>query len=191
VWEEKPDCEVTFQKWLGAKNANNEIFAVINDGVYAGKADGDYLYLTLLRGSGYCVHPIEDRELYPQDRYLPRIDCGRYVYNLRLFKGNVFEVTKMAEEFNCQPYAINVFPTGTEDCVNLPTITIEGEVILTTVKTIESGEVVLRVYNPADNKQSFVINVGEYKYNGIANKREVVSIKYLSGKFIKMDAMTI
>ena len=176
---------------MGAKNDKGEIFAIINDGVYAGKADGDYLYLTLLRGSGYCFHPIEDRQLYPEDRYLPRIDCGRYVYNLRLFRGNVFEVTKMAEEFNSQPYAINVFPTGTTNSLDVPTVTLDGEVILTTIKPNDNGDIVMRVYNPADEEKSFTLNVGKNSYNGAINKREVVSVKYADGKFIKMDKMTL
>lgn len=190
VWEEKPNVEVTFQKWLGAKNSSDEIFAIINDGVYAGKADGEYLYLTLLRGSGYCFHPIEDRPLYPEDRYLPRIDCGRYVYNLRLFKGKVYEVTKMAEEFNATPYAINVFPTGEVNSIDVPTVTLKGEVILTTVKPTKN-DIVMRVYNPSDTEKTFTLNVGSDTYSSIANKREVVSIRYSNGKFTKMDKMTI
>ena len=190
VWEEKPNVEVTFQKWLGAQNSSDEIFAIINDGVYAGKADGDYLYLTLLRGSGYCFHPIEDRPLYPEDRYLPRIDCGRYVYNLRLFRGNVYEVTKMAEEFNSSPYAINVFPTGEVDSDIAPTINLDGEVILTTIKPTEDG-IVLRVYNPSNAEKPFTINVGNDAYKDTASKYEVVSIKYVNGKFIKMEKMTV
>jgi alpha-mannosidase len=169
----------------------DQIFAVINDGVYAGKAEDGYLHLTLLRGSGYCFHPICDRPLYPDDRYLPRIDCGRYVYNLRLFKGNVYEVTKMAEEFNAQPYAINVFPTGEVDNLDLPTISIDGEVILSTVKTVADGSIVLRVYNPSNEQKEFKLNIGDTCFNHVAYKREVVSLKYTDGKVSVMDKMTI
>ena len=191
VWEEKPNVEVTFQKWLGTQNSSDEIFAIINDGVYAGKAEDGYLYLTLLRGSGYCFHPINDRPLYPEDRYLPRIDCGRYVYNLRLFRGNIYEVTKMAEEFNTQPYAINVFPTGTENSVNTPTVTLDGEVILTTIKPLDCGALVMRVYNPSDVEKPFTLKVGDNTFTAIASKREVLSIKFMDGEFTKMDKMTV
>lgn len=109
VWEEKPDCEISFQKWVGVQNQDGHIFSIINDGIYAGKVQDGYIHLTLLRGAGYCFHPIPDRELFPQDRYLPRIDCGRYVYNFRLYKGTVYEVNTVAEEFNQRPYALIFF----------------------------------------------------------------------------------
>ena len=190
VWEQKPNVEITFQKWLGAKK-DDEIFSVINDGVYAGKAEDGYLYLTLLRGSGYCFHPIEDRQLYPEDRYLPRIDCGRYTYNLRIYKGNVYNVTKMAEEFNSMPYAINVFPTGEADSLDVPTVTVDGEVILTTIKPLEDGSIVLRLYNPAGDGKDYKLNVYGVLYNGFINAREVVSLKAKDGQILPMDKMTI
>ena len=146
ISEEKPDCEISFQKWLGRKNGE-EIFAVINDGVYAGKAENGYLYLTLLRGSGYCFHPILERDLYPRDRYLPRIDNGRYVYNIRLYKGTMYEVNAMAERFNQLPYAVNVFPTGGEK-TNTSNVKVKGNVILSTMK-VKGDSYILRVYNPA------------------------------------------
>ena len=106
IVEDKPcdNKEATFQKWFGVKQKSGKIFAVINDGVYSGKTDGKYLYLTLLRGSGYCFHPIGNRELYPQDRYLPRIDNGRYVFHLRIYCGDLLQVCAQAELFNQKPY---------------------------------------------------------------------------------------
>lgn len=104
--------EITFQKWVGVKTAGGKVRAVINDCVYGGTTGKGFIDLTLLRGSGYCFHPIRDRELYPKDRYLPRIDCGRYEFNLRLFAGSVSEVCAEAESFAVPPYAVNVFPTG-------------------------------------------------------------------------------
>ena len=180
VWEKKPDTELTFQKWAGVKGEGDDVFAVINDGVYAGKIENGYIYLTLLRGSGHCFHPIGERELYPQYLYLPRIDSGRYVYNLRIFRGTLAEVFAEAELFNQPPYAINVFPTGAAGaCIVADNrISVDGEVITTTVKPRDDGSVVIRIYNPAMSTEKFTVHYGDKSITDAANAHEVVSIVY-------------
>ena len=69
--------EITFQKWLGVKDENGNVFAVLNDCLYGGSYKDGCLCFTLARGAGYCIPPIAERNLYPPDRYLPRIDNGR------------------------------------------------------------------------------------------------------------------
>lgn len=182
IWEQKPDSEVSFQKWLGLQGDNGEIFAVINDGVYAGKVEDGYLHFTLLRGAGYCMHPICERPLYPEDRYLPRIESGRYVYNFRLFRGDVSKVCRMAELFNQQPYAVNVFPTGSDTFEN-KAVEVLGEVVLATMRKRESGGYVFRIYNPAGEARAFSVKVGENSVQGKANAYEVVSVVYEKEKF--------
>ena len=176
VWEEKPSFgEIAFQKWIGIKKGD-KIFSVINDGVYAGKADGEYLYITLLRSAGYCFHPIGERELYPQDRYLPRIDCGRYEYNFRLFTGSVFEVCKMAEEFNQPPYALNIFPTG-ENENNETTVSVKGEIIVSSIESCGKKNYKVKVYNPSDKTVYFTLNVGKKTVCGSLSAREFNELK--------------
>ena len=156
IIEEKPkDSELTFQKWFGVKNQDG-VYAVINDGIYAGKEEDGYLYLTLLRGAGYCMHPLskdenggdEKRILYPINRYMPRIDNGRYVFNLRFAKGNQTEITALAEAFNQKPYAVNVFPIG--GGVTHPEIKVDKNVCIPTFKIGENGGYIARLYNPSD-----------------------------------------
>ncbi|MBE7068339.1 MAG: hypothetical protein E7381_03460 [Clostridiales bacterium] len=184
VCEDKPNTEISFQKWLGVKRDDGQIFAVLNDGVYAGKVEDGYIHLTLLRGSGYCMHPIPDRELYLQDRYLPRIDCGKYVYNFRIFKGNVFEVCEQAERLNQPPYAVNIFPVGggTENAKTDNRVCVDGEMILCTCKIKEDGGYVLRLYNPDTKEKEFTARIGEERISGIAKGGEVVSVVFEKGK---------
>ena len=188
VWEEKPDCEFTFQKWFGTKKGE-DIFAVINDGVYAGKSDGENLYITLLRGAGYCMHPIPDRELYPQDRYLPRIDCGRYEYTFRIFKGKIFDVFESAEQFNNLPYALNIFPVGGEGDISSK-ICVNGQVVLSTIKPCDDGGFVVRAYNPNEKAVDFSVVIQDDKQNFKANAHEIVSVKVQNGKCYVLDKIT-
>ncbi|MBQ8230222.1 MAG: hypothetical protein IJZ32_05975 [Clostridia bacterium] len=180
VWEEKPKSEISFQKWVGIKKAD-KIFAVINDGIYAGKVEDGYIYLTLLRGTGYCVHPIPNRDLYPKDKYLPRIDCGRYVYNLRLFEGDICEVNKLAEEFNQLPYAINVFPIGGKEKTYSRWM-VNGNVVVSTIKPTGNDGYLLRIYNPSEKSEIFSVQYGEKSLKSIVQARAVVLVLY-NGEF--------
>jgi alpha-mannosidase len=181
VWEEKPASEVTFQKWFGKQNNTGEIFAVINDGVYAGKCENGYLYLTLLRGAGYCFHPIGKRPLYPQDRCLNRIECGRYTYNIRIFRGGIIEVFKQAEELNNLPYAMNFFPVG-EKNKTLNNVNLSGNVILTSIMPKED-KYVFRIYNPSNFEEEFTLSFINGKTTAIAPKHAVISVEYENSKF--------
>lgn len=183
VWEQKPTVgEVSFQKWLGRKRSDGKVFAVINDGVYSGTAKDGYLYLTLLRGAGYCFHPIGDRTLYPQDRYLPRIDCGRYKYNIRLYIGDVSDVSLMAESFNLQPLAVNLFPVG-DKTIDGDGIRIDGKIVLGALVPTDNGKVIMRFYNPSEQSEDFIVHVGGRSVAVTACPREVLSVEYFDGKF--------
>ena len=175
-WEEKPNAENVFQKWYGVLGDDGKIFAIINDGVYSGKVEGGFVHLTLLRGAGYCFHPIGDLPLYPQDRYLPRIDCGRYTYNLRLFVGDVSQVCRMAEEFNQPPYAVNVFPTG-ESRKSFAKIQTVGEVTLTNLHQTECGKIIARVYNPSCEVKDFALTAMGVTASGKVNPHEFISVE--------------
>ena len=181
VFEQKPNTECVFQKWFGVQNAKGEIFSVINDGVYAGKVENGYIHLTLLRGAGYCFHPIAGLQLYPQDRYLPRIDGGRYAFNFRIMRGSVAEIYREAESFNQKPYAVNVFPTG-KDNKKFATVSLDGKVVLTNCHKNEKGEYIARIYNPAESTESFRLQLGEVCVDGMAGKGEVVSVVVYNSK---------
>ena len=180
LFEQKPDCENTFQKWIGAQRKDGKIYAVINDGVYSGRVENGYIYLTLLRGAGYSFHPICDLQLYPEDRYLPRIDCGRYTFNIRLFAGDISEVYKKAEEFNQPVYAVNVFPIGNTE-KTYDNVKLEGNAILTNFHLNDKGEYIARIYNPTDLEQPWTLKAFDVKVAGSCSKGEVVSVVIKDG----------
>lgn len=179
VWEEKPNSEFTFQKWVGVKK-NDEVFAVLNDGIYGGMLEDGYLCLTLVRGAGYCFHPIPNRSLYPEDRYLPRIDCGRYVYNFRIVSGDISSVVRQAEEFNSQPYAVNIFPTGGNE-VKENGLEISENIRLTSVVPKENGDAILRLYNPSETAEVFNLKIGNAVVSCKAEKFEILCASVENG----------
>ena len=190
ITEEKPkNGEITFQKWVGIKKTDGKVFSVINDGIYAGQVKDGYIYLTLLRGAGYCVHPIPidsegtiagERKLYPTDRYLPRIESGRYVFRLRVFTGSVREVCEQAELFNQKPYAISVFPIGYGK--KSAEISVDSPVIMPTAKPEEDGVITLRFFNPEDCERVFSLTVDNATERIEIKKYGIATVKYKNGR---------
>ena len=191
IVEEKTEKgELSFQKWIGVKKKDGETFAVINDGIYAGQVKDGFIYLTLLRGAGYCMHPIPidsegtiagERKLYPTDRYLPRIDSGRYTYRLRVMTGSIEEVTEEAELFNQKPYAINVFPIGTgEKTADIHT---DKPVVMPAAKTTADGEITMRFFNPEETEKTFTLFINGNSTKITMKKYEIITVKYKDEKF--------
>lgn len=175
--EYKQGAEVTFQKWLGTEHGG-KVTAVINDGVYGGKYDNGAIELTLLRGSGYLFHPIGERELYPSDRYLPRIDNGRYTFRFRVFEGDISEVSRMAEEFACLPEGVNIFPVGSGE--KHSRIFTDKPVQMPVCRTGENGTV-MRFFNPAKTPDSFNLTVNGVQTEITMTACELVSAVYKDG----------
>jgi alpha-mannosidase len=191
VIEEKQKGEITFRDWIGIRKDDNDVFAVINNGIYAGKVESGFIYLTLLRGAGYCFHPIDGRELYPQNRYLPRIESGRYVFQFRIFSGNIDDVCCEAALFNQLPYAVNIFPIGGTK-KNSIYIETDKKVLMPVCKITEQGNIVMRFQNPSDKKSTFILHVNKEKTVVCMDKYAVVSVIYMKGVFdIKYDEMPL
>ncbi len=187
VVEEKPTAgEITFQKWVGVKT-ERDVFAVLNDGVYGGSAQDGYLRMTLLRGAGYCIHPIGERELYPTDRYLPRIENGRYTYRFRIMRGDAESIATAAEEFNQPPYALNVFPIGGAE--GKKTFVRTDSPVVTPVCRWKDGRAELRVFNPVEKEKSFVLEAAGRKKEIRVPPYAVVSVDVDEGISLRDDLL--
>ena len=88
------------------------------------------------------------------NRYLQRIDSGTYIYNIRLFKGDLYNVVKMAELFNQKPYAINLFPVGGKP--KKMNIKISGDVIVTSIQE-EGNNFLIRLFNPLNEDKEVTL----------------------------------
>lgn len=152
------------QQWLAITNTTHA-FTVINTGSYASSYDNDELRLTLLRSAAYCGHPIEDRDIIPKDRFLPRIDMGertfRFVLNSGSVKQRMNAITREAQIENEAPYALSFFPAG-EDPLP-PLLTMDNNcVILTSLKKHADGWMV-RMLNPTADKQVCKLKIPHLK----------------------------
>lgn len=93
---------------------NGKFVSISDNCRYGSHYENGILYLSLARGTTYCAHPIEDRQLIPSGRYTKKMDQGVHEYSFRLSVCDEAELERVATEFNRKPYAVNVFPVKGE-----------------------------------------------------------------------------
>jgi alpha-mannosidase len=138
--------EAVAQKWLAVVGTEGgRSLTCITESTYAADyADGE-LRLTLLRSPAYSGHPIGDRPVVPEDRFLPRIDQGERVFRFWLNAGTTDErlacIDREALAANEAPFALSFFPSGGGD-PQVPAVTLAGDttVLLTALKLAENGD---------------------------------------------------
>ena len=103
--------EITAHRFIGVEEGENVLY-VANDCTYGFSAEGDDLYITLLRGIAYCAHPIGDRPLLEEGRYIPFAETGRHTFRFRIGYCKRSEVENAVQEFVTKREGLNYFPHG-------------------------------------------------------------------------------
>lgn len=153
--------ENVFHRYVSVK-CGDKSFSVLNNCIYGGSYSNGNLYLNLVRGTTYCAHPIEDRELIPTDRYVKKTDQGQHDFSFRLIAGDASEAGRRAQAFNQRPYAVNAFPLNKRGkALGYHGIVIEnGAITLEALKKADSGEgYILRLFNNSDKAQKTSLKV--------------------------------
>ena len=155
--------ETVSQQWVAAAGGE-KMLTLINNGTYGSDFCDGEIRVSLLRSAAYTGHPIYDRKILPQNRFMPRIDQGERLYRFVLQGGSEAErsmnVSREAQLINEQPYALSFFPSGGGDTTGIGAV-LEGEgVQLTALRPVMSGEgYVARLFNPAENEASAVLKI--------------------------------
>ncbi|KAI7260393.1 hypothetical protein KC345_g10079 [Hortaea werneckii] len=146
--------ESASQKWISVEDsAQNLALSCINNGIHGGDFCRGEVRLSLLRSSGYCAHPIGDRPIMAQDRFLPRMDQGERSYTFWLNAGERTERRRLVDRealvHNERPYALSFFPSGDGE-KPAPLLVLEDDSIqLSAFKQEEQGEnYILRLFEP-------------------------------------------
>ncbi len=151
------------QKYILLKGKGYAL-AVANDSVYGSCVKDGALNLSLIRSAAYCAHPIFDRPLVPQDRYMPHMDLGETVYEFAIKCGEVKNVEeaipRMADVLNEKPYALAFFPSGAKSEERECPLVIKGDKVeLSVFKPAEDGRgYIIRLFNPFENAVEALIN---------------------------------
>lgn len=152
--------EAVAQKWVSVESPeSSRAITCINNGVYGSDFQDGEIRITLLRGSAYCAHPIYDRPIVVQDRFLPRIDQGERNYTFWINGGELAarraHVDREADAHNEKPFALSFFPSGEGQQPDSYLLLDGGTVQLSAFKKEERGEgYVIRLFEPTGSEQT-------------------------------------
>ena len=141
------------QKYIAVCNEKNAVL-IANDGVYGSSYDekASSLKITLLRSPSYTAHPVGDRRVMPQDRYMPYIDIGERDFAFSLDAGERREIlnsaSRKAQHFGMPPMLLSFYPTGVGEK------TADTPVMLT-----EDSPVTIQAFKKADDKKGYIVRL--------------------------------
>jgi alpha-mannosidase len=146
--------ECVAQKWVAAVSKKAGLaLSCINNGTYGSDFKDGELRLTLLRSPGYSSHPIDDRQVLPTDRFMPRSDQGERLFHFWLNAGprgvRLAAVDREALARNEAPMALSFFPAGQGKALKPLATLSDGVVQITAIKKAEKGNaMIVRLFNP-------------------------------------------
>lgn len=152
--------EAVAQKWVAVLSDDGKrAVTCVNDGTYGSDCSANGLRLTLLRSPAYSGHPIFDRQIVPQDRYLPRQDQGERVFRFWVNAGPSRErldaIDREALTKNERPFALSFFPPGTGRKPK-PGVVLHDRVVQVTAvkKAHDDKELIVRLVEPTGRARS-------------------------------------
>jgi alpha-mannosidase len=161
--------EAVAQKWVAAVSPKSNLaLTCVNDGVYGSDFKDGEIRLSLLRSPAFSGHPILDRPIVPQDRYLPRIDQGERIYHFWFTPGKrtdrLEKIDREALAHNEKPFVLSFFPSGEGKKV-LPTLTLDDKTVqVTAFKQAEtSGDYIVRLFEPTGKAQTTTLSIPPLK----------------------------
>ncbi len=155
--------EAVAQKWVAVVDGSKALTCV-NDGVYGSDFSGDGLRITLLRSPAYSGHPIGERKIVPQDRYLPRVDQGERFYRFWINGGPTEErlerIDREALVHNEKPMALSFFPPGFGKKPKT-FITLSDDVVqVSAVKQAQEGKgLIVRLFEPTGKARTTTLSL--------------------------------
>lgn len=171
--------------------------AVINNGLYGSSFDGanHSLKITLLRSASYTAHPLGDRVVMPQDRYMPYIEQGERDFSFKLVTGSRTEVLdhapRAAALFNRRPMVLSFYPTGVGEKPKVPFVLENTDIItVEAFKKAEHGEgYILRLFNPTEKPQAALAKVYGASLALSFGAFEIKTLRYADGVLCEDDLM--
>ena len=183
--------ECVSQRFVSIEN-DKESFTILNNCIYGSSYSDNCIYLSLLRGAGYCAHPIGERKLLPDNRFIKRMDQGWLSYDFRITVSDNSERTRLAQEFNVPPYALNVFPDSLKTAVPFEiTLTNKNITIETFKKSNRSNDYIFHLFNGTPDISDTVLTVGKISNSFRFNPYEIKCIKLNESELIETELIII
>ena len=184
------------QRYIAVSDGKDCLLAV-NNGIYGSCFDSESgtLKYTLLRSPSYCAHPVNDRKVMPEDRYMPYIEQGERDFSFLFTVGNSEllrpHASRIAQHFNMKPMALSFYPTGTKQKPQSPVRLYDTDVI--TVNAIKMAEkndgYIVRLFNPTDSAQSCRLSFGNAEIALQFGVYEIKTVRFDGESLFETDLM--
>ncbi|NMA05279.1 MAG: alpha-mannosidase [Acholeplasmataceae bacterium] len=174
----------------------DKTLGLINFGNYGSDCINGSINQTLINSSGYCAHPIDDREVLKKDRFNSRIDIGERKFTFIIYAGETKEVLESLDFISLinhqRPFVLNYFPTGSGKKPN-PFITLDNKNIqLVAVKeSFDKKGIIIRLFNPLIDVQKTIVdfNDNSLKFNVVLNKYEFKTYKIIENCVVEVNCL--
>lgn len=172
----KDGREINAQRFVGIGDGD-WVLALYNNCTFGFSAEGKNLYATLLRGAAYCAHPIEDRPLIDESRFIPYIEQGKHVFSFRLSYDRREELENRAQEFVNVPYSLNFFPHGNGETAK-PVLQMENRAVSLSAFYRAGNGYTLRMVNNNEERMETDLMLCGKTYRISFGKYEVKTFAY-------------
>ncbi len=159
---------------------------------YGSSVEGDEYRISLLHTVPYTAHPLGDRRVMPDDRFMPHMDMSEQTFEFRITGGEKNALLDRAERLTQQyceaPYCMSFFPSGDGEKPK-DGLMLKGDDCLTVTAYKESeygkGDVI-RIFNPTDVERSaalvidgeeFEISLAPYSFETYLYKNGLTTIR--------------
>ena len=157
--------EFVAHKWVAVISDKDDLaLTCINEGIYGSDFSEDGLRLSFLRSPAYSGHPIEDRPIVPQERFLPRIDQGERLFRFWINAGPVTDRMKKIDREalvkNEKPTALSFYPSGS-GVKSHPGLCLSDDAVqVIAFKQSEDGQGwIIRLFEPTGQSRSTILSL--------------------------------
>ena len=185
--------ECVAQRFVALESGDGHCLALLNCGTYGSICREGMISLSLQRGVSYCAHPINDRPIIPQNKFVKKVDMGERNYSFRLTTASIASLERLAAEFNMPPYACNVFPVDTGRSVPEFKLEIQNKdiVLITMKKAQECDGYVLRLLNNSAQSAATVVKCGGTSISLSFGRYEAKTVLYAERKLAEQNRLMI
>ena len=138
---------------------------------YGSSVEGNEFKISLLRTPAFTGHPLGDRRVLPDDRYMPHMDMVNQVFEFRLTGGDrdvIFDRAERLTQTYCEkPFCMSFFPPGEGEKPEVQ-LSLEGDncITLAAYKESEYGERdIVRLFNPTGIERNATLNHNGHGYS--------------------------
>ena len=180
-------------RFVAMEYEDGKCLAVMNTNTYGSHFENGALYLSLVRGAGYCVHPIKARQFIPDNRYIKRMDQGESCFSFRIGLLERDRLERATQEFVQKPYAQNIFPTKAQIERRSFAVSLEDDsvALITAKKADGRNAVVLRLHNNTDAPVKTVLHVQGQSLPLDFGKFEVKTVIFENGALFESEQLQI